>query len=92
MFSDNVGTFRGRDDDCNRLQVSRRELVSYLTNFDKRISDMERLSEENRELLAKNPLLNTFVKGYTSSLEKGKNITEQAKKIQSDVMNNQMNM
>ncbi len=92
MFSDNVGTFRGRDDDCNRLQVSRRELVGYLTNFDKRISDMEKLSEENRELLAKNPLLGQFVKGYTSSLEKGRNLTNQAKKIQTEVMNNQMNM
>ena len=92
MFSDNVGTFRGRDEDCNRLQVSRRELMGYLSDFDRRLSDMQKLTEENRELLAKNPLLGKFVEGYTSSLEKGKNFTEQANKIQSEVINNQMNL
>ncbi len=92
MFSDNVGTFRGRVEDCNRVQISKGELVGYLTDFDKRLSDMQKITQENRELLSKNPLLNKFVDDYTGSLEKSKTYVDTAKKMQSEALNNQMNM
>ncbi len=88
MYNENVGTFRGRVEDGNRLQVSKAQLINYLSNVDKRLSDVESMIKK----AGQGSKMQEFLTKYQESLSKAKKFMDEAKKYQIPNQENQMNL
>lgn len=92
MYNEDLGKFRGRVEDCSKLQVSNAQLSAYLSNFAKRENDVKKAVEDKKELLGNNPKLKEFVDKYINSLSKMKQMSEQQKIVQEEEVEKQMSM
>ena len=92
MYNEDLGKFRGRIEDCNKIQVSTAQLSAYLTNFAKRENDVKKAIEGKKEVLDNNPKLKEFVDKYLNSLGKMRQISEQQKIVQEEEVESQMSM
>ena len=70
MYNEEIGTFRGRYEDCAKLKIDTGKLNEYLYNSEKRESDLKSIMSKNSEMLEKNPKMKEFLTKYSESLNK----------------------
>ena len=57
MYNEEIGTFRGRYEDCAKLKIDTGKLNEYLYNSEKRESDLKSIMSKNSEMLEKKWLI-----------------------------------
>ena len=92
MYNENVGTFRGRIEDCAKFSVSKPLVMNYLSNVSKREEDLRKLMNDKAEMLEMNPKMKEMVEKAHKELEKMKDLIEQNKMNKEHEEEQQMTM